>query len=106
MKRLIALVSAGSAAAALAVPSLAATTSVSLKDDFFSPSSKTVSKGTTVKFVWRGRSSHNVSVISGPSKFRSSLKTRGSYSKRLTRAGLYKITCTVHSGMDMRIRVR
>ena len=58
-----------------------------------------------MRFVWRGRSPHNVSAT-GPQRFRSSIKTRGTYSKRLTRTGTYRINCTIHSGMQMTLRVR
>ena len=93
-------------AAALAVPALAATKSIALRDTFFSPKSMTVSKGTTVKWVWRGRLPHNVTVKSGPVKFRSKTQTTGSFSKRLTRAGTYRIVCTIHPGMNLTLKVK
>jgi plastocyanin len=53
-------------AVAAAPPSAeSATTSVSVKDNVFAPKSKTVERGTTVRFVWAGRAPHNV-VITGP----------------------------------------
>jgi len=102
-----ALVAACLAGGALfAIPALAATKTVTVKDDVFSPKSTSVSKGTTVKFVWRGRHPHNVVVKRGPVKFKSPLRTSGSYSKRLTRAGSYSIICQIHPGMQMTLRVR
>jgi plastocyanin len=104
----VTLVALGVATAnALAEPKAqpARTAGVSVKDDFFSPSSKTVTKGTTVKWTWRGRDPHNVTVTSGPARFASSTKTQGTFSKRLTRTGTYKIVCTIHS-MQMTLKVK
>ena len=84
----------------------AATAGISIKDDFFSPSSKSVVKGTTVKWTWRGRDDHDVTVTSGPVRFHSSTKSKGTYSKTLSRTGTYKIVCTIHDGMAMTLRVK
>ncbi len=91
--------------AVTAIPALAATKTVLLKDNRFSPTTLTVSKGTYVKFKWAGQAPHNV-VASGPSTFRSSTKTTGTYTKRLTRRGTYRIVCTIHSEMKMKVTVR
>jgi len=88
-----------------ALPALAATTTVLVKDNRFSPSTLTVNKGTTLRFKWTGKAPHNV-VGSGAATFRSSIKTTGTYSKRLTKSGRYKIVCTIHSEMKMSLRVR
>jgi plastocyanin len=95
------------AVAVLAVPgvALAASRSVAVKDDKFVAKSITVSRGTTVKWVWRGRSPHNVTVVKGPVRFRSSTKSSGSYSRKLTRRGTYRLLCTIHAP-DMRMTVR
>jgi plastocyanin len=92
--------------AVLAVPALAATKSVTVGDTFFKAKSITVSKGTTVKWVWRGKLPHDVKVKSGPAKFHSAVKTKGSYSKRLTRRGTYRIICTIHPNMKQTVTVR
>lgn len=67
-----------------------------------------VRRGTRVRFRWVGRAPHNVTVVSGPRRFRSSTKTRGTFTRRLTRRGTYRIVCTIHGARDqsMRIRVR
>jgi len=106
MKRTLALLAALALCAALAVPALAATKTVTVGDNFFKPKTMTVSKNTTVKWVWRGRAPHNVTVKKGPVKFKSTTKTSGSYSKKLTRTGTYRITCTIHPGMDQTVKVR
>ncbi len=84
----------------------ASTTSVQLKDDFFSPKAKSVKKGTTVTFKFAGKAPHNVTVVRGPVKFASSTKSSGSFKKKFTRAGTYKLTCTIHPGMDMTLTVK
>lgn len=108
MRKTIALTAAvatAGLAAATAIPAFAATRTITLKDNFFSPKSVTVKKGTTVKWVWKGKAPHNVTVISGPVKFHSPLKMSGSYSRKLTRTGTYRIVCTIHDGMSLKLRV-
>jgi plastocyanin len=107
MKKSIAGVAAVAAAGALAVPALAATKSVQVKDNKFVANSITVKKGTTVKWVWKGEAPHDVAVTKGPAKFKSSVKTSGSFSKKLTKKGTYSIVCTIHApGMKMTIKVK
>ena len=106
MKKLIALVIAAGLLAALAIPALAATKTVKLGDNFFSPKRLSVTKGTIVRWRWTGRAPHNVTVTKGPVKFRSSTMRSGSYSKRMRRRGSYTIVCTIHPGMQMSLRVR
>jgi plastocyanin len=105
VKRVIAGALAVGACAAAAVPAFAATKTVAVKDDFFSPKTMSVKKGTTVKWVWQGDAPHNVTVVSGPKKFRSGNKETGTYSQKLGK-GTYKIVCTVHPGMNQTITVR
>jgi plastocyanin len=106
MKRLFALLAALALVGALAVPALAATKTIALRDTFFSPKSTTVKKGTTVKWVWKGRLPHNVTVTKGPVKFHSRTFTKGSYSKKLSKRGTYRIVCTIHPGMNLTLRVK
>lgn len=95
------------AAGALAVPALAATKTVQVKDNKFVANSITVKRGTTVKWVWKGSAPHDVTVTKGPAKFKSSIKTSGSFSRKLTKPGTYTIVCTIHEpGMKMTIKVR
>jgi plastocyanin len=96
------------ALAALAVPALAATHSVKIGDNYFvkkGGATVSVAKGTKVKWNFSGANPHNVTVNSGPAKFHSPTKDSGSYSRTLSRAGTYKIVCTVHSGMRMTLKV-
>ncbi len=67
----------------------------------------TVKKGTTVKWNWTGSRQHNVVVQRGPADFQSALKRSGSYTKRMKRAGTYKIICSIHApDMAMTLKVK
>jgi plastocyanin len=96
------------AAGAIAVPALAASSkTVQVKDNKFVANKITVRKGTTVKWVWKGQAPHNVTVTKGPAKFHSKTVVKGSFSKKLTKAGTYTILCTIHApGMKMTITVK
>jgi plastocyanin len=109
MRKLLVAVLIAAASAVLATQALAATRSVKVGDDFFvrkgSVPTVTVKKGTTVTWRWTGKDMHNVAVTKGPAKFRSSYKTSGSFSKKLTRTGTYTIVCSIHQP-DMRMKLR
>ena len=109
MKRLIAVLAAVSLVAALfAVPALARTRSVAVRDNVFSPRSLTIKRNDTIVFRWRGDNPHNVVARPGsPQRFRSSVKRSGTYRKKFTRRGTYRIVCTIHApNMRMTVRVR
>ena len=97
--------SAPSASARLAAPR------ISIVDNAFMRGHEgprlTVRPGTVVTWRWRSQSSHNVTVRSGPARFRSPTRSRGVFARRLTRVGTYRIVCTLHSpGMGMTVVVR
>jgi plastocyanin len=97
------------AAGGAALPSVAATTTktVSVKDDFFSPKKLTISKGSKVKWVWKGTERHNVAVANGPSNFRFGTRKTGSKTHTFTKRGTYSIVCTIHApDMHMTIKVK
>ena len=93
----------------LAAPAAAATKNVKVGDDFFVKSGKprtvTVAKGTTVKWNWKGSDEHNVVVQKGPKHFQSALKSKGSFKRKLTKRGTYKIICSIHAP-DMRMTLK
>ena len=105
MKKLIAL-AATVVVAIAAVPAFAATKTVRVDDNVFRPDSLTVNRGDTVRFRWVGDALHNVRKTSGPSFRNISNRTSGTVSRRLTRRGTLRLVCSIHPGMDMRIRVR
>ena len=105
MRKPIALLATAGLAVA-AVPAFAATKTINVDDNFFSPRPVSVKKGTTVRWKWVGGAPHNVKVVKGPQKFTSPLKRSGTYSRTLRKRGTYSIVCTIHSGMSMRLKVR
>jgi plastocyanin len=105
VKKIIAL-GAVAAVAVCAVPAFAATRTVRVDDNVFRADALSVRKGDTVRFRWVGDAPHNVTRTGGPS-FRTIPNRRsGTVSRKLTRAGTYRLVCTIHPGMDLRIRVR
>ncbi|MSX02140.1 MAG: hypothetical protein F2813_03155 [Actinobacteria bacterium] len=78
----------------------AATKTIRVLDDKFSPTSTTVSRGTKLRFVWGGRHPHNVI---GPGA-NASVRVRGSYTATAKRSGTYY--CSIHSRMRMKVTVR
>lgn len=89
--------------------SQAATTKTVLVDDYrFTPKTLTVKKGTTVKWVWVGGADHDVRIVSGPGREAASkVMTNGTYRRRFTRKGTYRIDCSLHSHvMRMTVKVR
>jgi plastocyanin len=111
MKRSVAVTLALATTGALAVPALAATKTIRLGDNYFvkkgTQPTITVKRGTTVKWIWPGSGvPHNVTVTKGPVTFRSPTKTKGSYAKKVSKKGTYFISCTIHSGMNMTLKVR
>ena len=103
------LAAAAVAAGAAALPSGAATTTktVLVKDDFFSPKKLTISKGSKVTWVWKGKERHNVAVANGPSTFRAGTRKTGKFSHTFSKRGKYFIVCTIHApDMHMTVKVK
>jgi plastocyanin len=101
MRKLLVLAIVVASTAAIAAPALAATKTVKVGDVWFISKAKnhkivSAKVGDTVKWVWVGKMQHNVTVSSGPVKFKSKTQQKGSFSKKITKAGTYKIYCTVH----------
>jgi plastocyanin len=96
------------AAGAAALPATGASTrTVKVKDDIFGPKKMTISKGAKVVWVWRGQEKHNVSVVSGPAKFRFGTRRKGKRSHTFKKRGTYRLVCTIHApDMNMKIVVK
>ena len=90
-------------------PAMAATKNVTVGDNYFvrdgGVPTVTVSKGTKVRWVWKGKSLHNVKVTKGPAKFGSPSKTSGSFAKKVRKAGSYTLVCTVHGASDQSMKL-
>jgi plastocyanin len=107
----VALLAALSATLLAAVPALSKRRSVEVDDNYFvregSPPTVRVNRNDTVVWQWEGSNPHNVRAASGPAKFRSPVKSSGSFRKKLTRRGTYRIVCDIHPpNMRMTLRVR
>lgn len=113
MKRLVA--PAAVLAFALVPASVAgssATRTVTIGDNFYAPAKLTVRVGTTVNWKWPDDTgnSHDVKLGSAPKgvkKFQS--EEAGSaflFRRKLTKAGTYKIFCTLHEEMRQTITVK
>ncbi len=107
---LIAIVALAALPALGGVASAAPTTTVKLGDNFFKPASKTIRRGTTVRFKWTGSNPHNVTKRSGPGgSFHSRTTSRDgvNFAKRFTKRGTYKLICTIHpEEMRLTLKVR
>jgi plastocyanin len=107
----VGLLAALVAALLSAGPALSARKTVGVHDNYFvrsgaAPTVK-VQRHDRVVWEWEGSNPHNVTVTRGPVKFHSDTQTSGTYGKRVTRRGTYKIVCTIHRAtMRMTLRVR
>jgi plastocyanin len=112
MKKLLTATAVAGLAAVAAIPALGATKTVKVGDNYFvrpaNNATVTIHKGSSLKFVWRGHAPHNVVKRRGPGgAFHSPVKLHGgSWTHKFTRAGTYKLVCTIHSGMKLTVRVR
>lgn len=86
----------------------APTQTIKLKDNFFAPSTKSLKRGTTVRFKWAGVNPHNVVKASGPGgRFASRTTWRQgvNFAREFKKVGNYRLVCTVHSGMELNLTV-
>jgi plastocyanin len=108
MRKLIVIAIAACALAAFAATAFAAR-SIKVGDDYYVRASGvpkvTVSRGTTVKWRFGTGTPHTVTVLKGPAKFNSGVKSSGSYSKKLSKRGTYTIYCTIHGASDQKMKV-
>ena len=110
-RKLLSVLLAAGACAALAAPASTATTrTIKVGDNYFvrdgSVPTVTVTRNTRVRWVWQGDSVHNVVVSRGPVKFRSRRMTTGTYSRAMTRRGTYRIYCEIHGADDQSMTLR
>jgi plastocyanin len=98
----VALVAALSMVFALS-PVGATDTTIKVGDNFFKPKKVTVVVGDKVTWKWTGSAVHDVTVTKGPAKFHSKKKSSGKYAKVIAAPGTYKIVCTLHVGMTMKL---
>ncbi len=85
---------------------LVTTVKVKVGDNYFKPKSVTITVGDKVTWQWIGTAIHDVKATKGPQKFVSKKQASGKFSKVLLEPGKYKIVCTLHPGMDMKLGVK
>ena len=86
---------------------------VTVGDNFFKPSKKTILKGTKVTWIWRGAVEHNLTLVTAPKalpkksyrNYTISDRTTGSASRTLRLTGKWFFVCTLHAGMEQTIKV-
>lgn len=92
-----------------ALSTAAATKTITVKDDAFSPTKVTVSKNTKVTWRWSADSGEHDVVSRGSKRFKSSqIKGSGVHRYTFKKSGTYRYVCTLHEddGMVGRIVVR
>lgn len=95
------------AGAGVAVAGAASKTrTVNVTDSVYTPRKLTVRSGTKVVWRFNGSLPHNVEVTRGPELFSSSIFKKGQFARRLRARGTYKIVCTLHTNMTMKVIVR
>ncbi len=88
----------------LAPAASAAHTTISVNDNYFKPKKVTVDVGDKVTWKWDGFVAHNVVVKKGPEKFKSKIQSEGKFSRTIKDPGVYRIVCTIHPGMKMKLK--
>jgi plastocyanin len=93
--------------AALTAPAAnASTRTVRLKDSFFSPASVTVRPGSAVRFVWAGVLAHNLKGPAIPRRYLQPAVRPKPVRVAFRKRGSFRYLCTLHTGMEMTVRVR
>ena len=113
MRKLLTLTTAALLAAAVATSALAGTAPVKhaqVNDDgySFAPRPLVIKKGTKVVWKWVNGTDvlHDVAVAKGPVKFKSPLKSTGTFSHLFNRRGTYYLHCTLHPYMKQKVVVK
>ena len=82
-------------------------TTIKLLSETFSPDKKSISAGTKVKFKWID-GKHNIVKSSGPGGSIDSgiFNTPGvHFTKKFKKSGTYKLICTIHDKMKVKLNV-
>lgn len=81
---------------------------IDVRGESLSPTNLSVPAGTTLRWRFADTTRHDVTVADGPFGFSSQPLNRGlSYSRRLSRPGVYKLFCSLHPvAMTQRVVVR
>jgi plastocyanin len=109
MRRSLLLLALVLVAAIAAVPIAdAATSSVGVRDNFFTPKTKTIKKNGSVKFSWsKADNPHNVTFSKKAGRPKNcGTKSSGTCTRKFKTRGTFKYVCTIHFGMKGSIRVK
>jgi plastocyanin len=112
--RALIAVLAGAALLSAAPAHGAAKKTVAIGDNYFTPHTLKVKRGTKVTWTWPGFETagdvHDVKLLSGPKgvkKFSSeAASTDYRFTRKLTVPGKYRLGCTLHHEMRMTVKVR
>jgi plastocyanin len=108
--RVVAVLIAVAAIAAVQMTGAAAAApkaTIAVGNNFFSPTSKTVNRGTKVRFKWAGGRRHDVAKVKGPGGPIESGPTAQAgvnLAKRFEKAGTYRFICRIHP-TEMRLKL-
>ena len=111
MKNILAAVAVTGIAAVAAIPAFAGTKTIKVGDNYFvrdgGRPTVTISKGSSLKFVWRGHAPHNIIKKKGPGgRINSGVKQTGTFTHKFTRGGTYVLYCSIHGLSDMGLTVK
>jgi plastocyanin len=80
----------------------AAASKVSIGDNFFSPTKARIAPGGKVKWTNNGKVQHNVTFQGSTS---GNLRPGESFVKKFNRPGKFLYSCTIHPGMNGKVKV-
>ena len=90
----------------VAVPAASgATRTVKLQSQSFSPKTITIHRGDKIRFRWVS-GFHNVRRVSGPAFKKIASRQGGSVTRAFTKAGRYRLVCSIHRDLGMFLTVR
>ena len=111
IRRSLTILAALVAIAVLVTASVASgrgTKTVEVGDDFFAPTKLEIKKNDRVKFNWTGTNEHDIVKIKGPGKFFESGPQSGPgvhFKRKFEDKGTYKLICSLHDQMRMKVEV-
>jgi plastocyanin len=89
--------------------SAAATKSVSVRDNSFSPRAANIERGDKVVWRWKGSSPHNVRFRKVPKGAKrpkgSETQDSGRFARTFSKRGTFRYVCTIHEDLGMKGRV-
>lgn len=100
------VIGVGAAAAAENVASSAATLTVDIGDNTFTPAALTANVGDTITWTHKGQRPHDVTSDNGAINSPRRMMNGATFSYTLTTPGVINYVCTIHTGMAGTINVQ